>query len=191
MLKILVFLASPVTIALVLIGGTAVDSDFSSEIGQPPAVVAAALEQVDLVGQPHTQAKLPKADRGRAPQIVVQRDPDGLSWFVMSGEKSVLRMKAELKPSPDGAKTRVSTWIEAGEVSEAPDAPKLFSSRSEMAPLFAVAVERALGDYIPRSERSLYSLQERPWGYEEPKQAAVEGQWGPETEAERRATTRP
>ena len=189
MLKILVFLASPVTVALVLIGAGGVDSDFSRDVGQPPAVVAAALEQVDVVGQPHTQAKLPRADRGRAPQIVAQRDPDGLSWFVMSGEKSVLRMKAELKPSSNGASTRVTTWVEAGEISSAPESPALFSSRSEMAPLFAVAVERALGDLIPRSERSLYSLQERPWGYEPPKQAAVEGQWGPESEAERRAAT--
>ena len=181
MLKILVFLASPVTIALILIGGTAVDDDFSRDIAQPPAVVAAALETVDVVGQPHTQAKLPRAERGQAPQILVQRDPDGLSWFVMSGEKSVLRMKAELRPSPDGTRTHVSTRVEEGEVSEASGAPKLFSSRSEMAPLFAVAVERALGDYIPSKERSLYSVQERPWGYEPPESAAVEGSWGPET----------
>lgn len=177
MLKILVFLASPVTVALVLIGAGGVDSHFSREIGQPPAVVASALENVDFVNQPHTQAKLPRADRGRSPQILVQRDSDGLSWFVMNGEKSVLRMKAELEASPDGTTTRVSTRIEDGEVAEASDAPKLFSSRSDMEPLFAVAVERALGDYIPRSERSLYSLQERPWGYEPPKQAAVEESW--------------
>lgn len=34
-----------------------------------------------------------------------------------------------------------------------------------MEPLFAIAVERALGEYIPRSERSLAILQELPARY--------------------------
>lgn len=171
-MKVLIYLASPLTLAVMFIGASATDSEFSRDIAQPPAVVAAALETADIVDQPHTQAKLDEADRGRAPQILVQRDPDGLSWFVMSGGRSVLRMKAELKPSADGASTHVSTQVEQGEIESGPDVPKLFASPSEMEPLFAVAVERALGDYIPRSERSLYSLQERPWGYKEPREAA-------------------
>jgi hypothetical protein len=182
MLRILVFLASPVTIAIMMIAGSAVDGEFERDIGQSPAVVAQALQNVDLVDQPHTRAKLSEADLARPPQILLQQDPDGYSWFVMSGEKSVLRMKAELKPSAGGTTTHVSTSVERGELAEAPDVPKLFSTPSEMGPLFAVAVERALGEYIPRSERSSYSLQERPFGYKEPRKrrSNVEGSFGAE-----------
>ena len=180
-MKVLIYLASPITVAVMVIGAMGDNSEFSRDIAQPPAVVAAALETADIVDQPHTQARLDEADRNRIPQILVQRDPDGLSWFVMSGGKSVLRMKAELKPSADGASTHVSTEVEQGEIESGPDVPKLFASRSEMEPLFAVAVERALGDYIPRSERSLYSLQERPWGYKEPRhEPSAEGSSAPE-----------
>jgi hypothetical protein len=171
-LRVLYFLAAPMTLAVVLIGASGVDDEFSREIGQPPQVVAQALQAVDVVSQPHTQAKLSAANRARPPRIVVQREPDGMSWFVMSGEQSLLRMKAELTPSAGGASTHVSTRVEQGQIDEAPNVPTLFSSPSRMAPLFAVAVERALGDYIPSSERSLYSVQERPWGYVEPSEAA-------------------
>jgi hypothetical protein len=165
--KILYFLVGPLTIAIMLIAAGRTDSQFSRDIAQPPAVVAAALESLDVVHQPHTQAKLPDADLGRTPEIVAQREADGISWFVMSGGKSVLRMKAVLTPASGGSATHVATSVEQGQIDGAPDVPKLFSSPSEMAPLFAVAVERALGDYIPSSERSLYSVQERPWGYRE------------------------
>ena len=164
-MKILVYLASPITISLILIGAMRIDDEFSRDIAQPPEVVAAALENVDIVNQPHAQKALREVREKRVPEIVAQRDPDGLSWFVMSGGKSVLRMKAELVPSADGTSTHVSTEVEAGEVEGGPDVPPLFASRSEVEPLFAIAVERALGDYIPRSERSLASLQELPARY--------------------------
>ncbi|HEX8261635.1 MAG TPA: hypothetical protein VF547_02050 [Allosphingosinicella sp.] len=164
-MKILVYLASPITISLILIGAMRIDGEFSRDIPQPPAVVAAALETVDVVDQPHAQKALREAGEKRVPQILAQRDPDGFSWFVMSRGKSVLRMKAQLVPSADGASTHVSTEVEPGEVEAGPDVPPLFASRSEVEPLFAIAVERALGDYIPRSERSLASLQELPARY--------------------------
>jgi hypothetical protein len=164
-MKVLVYLASPITLAVMVIGGMRIDDEFDRDIAQPPAVVTAALESVDVVNQPHAQKALREAREKRVPEILVQRDSDGLSWFVMSGGKSVLRMKAELRPSADGASTHVSTEVEAGEVEAGPDVPPLFASRSEVEPLFAIAVERALGDYIPRSERSLASLQELPGRY--------------------------
>lgn len=164
-MKILVYLASPITVSLILIGAMRIDDEFARDIAQPPEVVAAALENVDVVNQPHAQKALREVGEKRVPQIVAQRDPDGFSWFVMSNGKSVLRMKAELKPSADGRSTRVSTEVEAGEVEGGSDVPPLFASRSEVEPLFAIAVERALGDYIPRSERSLASLQELPARY--------------------------
>jgi hypothetical protein len=165
LMKVLVYLASPVTIAVMVIGGMRIDDEFDRDIPQPPAVVAAALETVDVVNQPHAQKALREVREKRVPEILAQRDPDGLSWFVMSGGKSVLRMKAELRPSADGASTHVTTRVESGEVEAGPDVPPLFASRSEVEPLFAIAVERALGDYIPRSERSLASLQELPARY--------------------------
>lgn len=164
-MKLLVYLASPVTVSVMLIGAMRIDDEFSRDIAQPPEVVAAALQNVDVVNQPHAQKALREVGEKRVPYILAQRDADGFSWFVMSGEKSVLRMKAELKPSADGASTHVSTEVEAGEVEGGPDVPPLFASRSEVEPLFAIAVERALGDYIPRSERSLASLQELPSRY--------------------------
>lgn len=177
MYRVLFMLAGPMTVAIGLIAAARVDNDFSHDIGQPTEVVVQALQAADIVGQPHTQAKLSEADRERPPQLTVQREADGISWFVMSGGKSVLKMKAQLTPASGGG-THVRTSVEQGELREAPDVPKLFTSPSDMAPLFAVAVERALGEYIPKSERSLYSQQERPWGYE-PRHTRVSSEWDP------------
>jgi hypothetical protein len=138
-----------------------VDSTFAREIGQPPQAVASALYNVDMVRQPQTHARLSAADRRRLPDIRLQRNADGFTWFVMGEGRTVLAMTARLEPVDGGARTYVETEVAAGEAPDAPGVPDLFRSPGEMAPLFAVAVERALGDYIPRSERSPYSLQER------------------------------
>jgi hypothetical protein len=166
MQKILFMLVGPLTVAIKLIAAARTDSSFSRDIAQSPTVVGDALETLDVVGQPHTQAKLGEADRDRRPQIVAQRDTQGMTWSVMSGGKAVLKMRAALTPTANGG-THVSTSVERGDGEAGPDVPALFASTSDMAPLFAVAVERALKDYIPSSERSLYSVQERPWGYTE------------------------
>lgn len=126
-MKILVYLASPLTLSLILIGGMSIDDEFSRDIAQPPEVVASALENVEIVDQPHAQKALRDLREKRVPEIVAQRDPDDLSWFVMSGGKSVLRMKAELRPSADGRSTHVSTHVEAGEVEGGADVPPLFA----------------------------------------------------------------
>jgi len=167
MWRILGFFAPLFGFSILFIGASAVDGEFSREIDQPPEVVAGALRNVDISGQPHTLAKLSRGDRQRVPEIVVQRNADGFSWFVMSGGRSVLAMTARLEPRAGGARTQVETEVAEGEQPDAAGVPELFRTPRQMAPLFAVAVERALGDYIPRSERSLYSLQERPWGYQE------------------------
>jgi hypothetical protein len=144
-------------------GGGSKDT-FSHEIDQPIAVVAAAVQNADIAGQPHTIAKLTLAERERIPVVISQRDADGVSWFVMSGEKSVLHMKATLAPTGPGA-THVETSVEQGQLSGDAGIPAVFSKPELMAPLFAVAVERSLGEFIPGSERTLYSRQERPQGY--------------------------
>lgn len=165
-LRVLGFFVPFLVVATVLVselGGGSKDV-FSHRIEQPVAVVAAAVQAADITGQPHTIAKLSLAERERIPVVVSQRDPDGISWFVMSGEKSVLHMKATLAPKGDGA-THVQTSVEQGQLSGDAGIPLVFSNPALMAPLFAVAVERSLADFIPGSERTLYSTQERPHGF--------------------------
>ena len=165
-LRVLGFFVPFLIVATILVselGGGSKDV-FSHEIDQPVAVVAVAVQNADIAGQPHTIAKLSLPERERIPVIVSQRDPDGVSWFVMSGDKSVLHMKATLAAQGEGA-THVKTSVEQGQLSADAGIPTLFSNPKLMAPLFAVAVERALGDFIPGSERTLYSMQERPHGF--------------------------
>ena len=159
---------APAMLSALLVAACGGGAGFSRQIAQPETVVEQALADLDILQLPHTKAKLRAggggAGGGALPEIRAERTEDGLNWFVMSGGKAVLVMTASLEPGADGASTTVSTYVKAGEASDAPDVAPLFRSISEMGALFAVAVERELGDYIPRSERTLLSLQERPYG---------------------------
>jgi hypothetical protein len=145
-----------------LAAGCGGGDNFVRDINQPVAVVAAAIEDLDVRRLPHTRAEVGKD--AHLPEIRALRTADGFTWSVMSGEEAVLVMSATLEPINGGAATRVKGRVAKGEASQAEAVLPLFRDPAAMGRLFAVGLERELGDYIPRSERSLFSLAERPYG---------------------------
>lgn len=158
-------LMSPLMFAILIIGGMANNRrssfdnrNFSRDFSQPKDVIADALDMVDVVNQPQTRAMLSQAEEAHPPQILAQREADGLSWTILNGNKPVVKMKATLTPGPNGT-THVATKVEPGGAQAPADLPKVFTSIHEVESLFAVAVERALFPFIPEAERSSYSEQ--------------------------------
>jgi len=145
-----------------LAAGCGEGDSFVKDINQPVAVVASAIQDLDVRRLPHTTAEVGKD--ARLPEIRALRTADGFTWSVMSGGQAALVMTATLEPINGGAATRVTGRVAKGEASQAEAILPLFRDPDAMGRLFSVALERELGDYIPRSERSLLSLAERPYG---------------------------
>jgi len=141
MLKSLALLA-PCCAGALYVGG-AFDGGWSREVARSPELVATAIEDLDIRRQPGAPGTDPSRSGGVPAVFVTERTPDGVAFTVMSGSQVATRMSAHLRPSPDGARTRVTATVERGDAPDAQTSPA-FRSEALTMRLFVAALDDEL-----------------------------------------------
>jgi hypothetical protein len=119
---------------------------YSRDVNRPPAVVMAALADLDIREAPGSPATDPSRSGGVKPLISLERaGTDGMSWIVMSGDKLAVRLTANFAPLDDGRRTRVTAAVERG---DAPDdfVSPAFRSKGLTMALFSGVLESELDE---------------------------------------------
>jgi hypothetical protein len=116
---------------------------YSHIVDKPQSEVVAALEDLDITAQPGNPGTDPSASGGVKPEIRLEKAPDHMTWWVMSGDKLAIAMTANFEPLDGGKRTRVTTRVARG---DAPDnlVSPAFRSTGITSGLFSVAVEEEL-----------------------------------------------
>lgn len=116
---------------------------YRKQVEKPVATVEAALRNIELdllseAGGNGVELTLP--------QIRRRKNPDGYSWFVMSGRHVAAEMVVRLEPVRKGAATDVRGHVEMG---KAPGAAAGIGNARIMQFLFANALDAALAPLAP------------------------------------------
>ncbi len=141
------FLKSFGLMAPIVLGGLymsgGLGGGYEREVGRPPAEVMAALDDLDLAGQPGSPGTDASRSGGVLPTFVLERGTDTMTWKVMSGTLVATSMTARFEPLEGGTRTRVTTSVRRG---NAPDdlVSPAFRSTSVTKGLFVVALEDEL-----------------------------------------------
>ena len=120
---------------------------YRKQIEKPANIVDTALQNIELdllseAGANGVELALP--------QIRRRQNPEGYSWFVMSGSQVAAEMVVTVEPLRDGAATQVQGHVEMG---DAPGAARGIGDARLMQFLFANALDAALAPLMPSAER--------------------------------------
>jgi hypothetical protein len=137
----------------------AFDRGYHRDVDRPPEQVMAALEEIDVRGEPGAPGTDPAASGGVEPLFRTERTADTVSLVVMSGDKVATRMTAHLQPLDGGRRTRVTASVQRG---DAPDdfVSPAFRSKGITLGLFSMALESRLNALTAPPQRSRADCQE-------------------------------
>jgi hypothetical protein len=135
-------LLAPVAAIGFYLGG-AFDAGYARDVNGSPAQVMAALEDLDVRRQPGSPGTDASRSGGVTPVFRTERNADGISFVVMSGDQVATRMTARLEPLDGGARTRVTALVERGDAPDALTSPAFQSPGLTMA-LFTSALNDEL-----------------------------------------------
>jgi hypothetical protein len=136
-----------IALGLALVGGAyfagAFDHRYVRTVDRPPSEVRAALDQLDISGQPGAPGTDPARSGGIASLITHETSANGVTWTVHSGDKVATQMIADLVPVDEGHKTQVTAHVVRGDAPDDFVAPA-FRSTGITLGLFTMALEDRL-----------------------------------------------